>query len=321
MAGGERMEPVTLILAALAAGASAGALDALKDGTKEKAKAAYARLRGLVERRVSGRPHGQLALAEYESAPQKWEGLLAAELTEVGAAHDDDLVAAAKALMELVDQTGARSGKYNVTIRDSKAFQVGDRNVLHYYHSEKVEWPTKASGKLVHFFTAGCGVGNRIALMPVELTVESKASLSEFANALTHIGATSADVRYITSLAETGILLPGPFEPGKTPPEVFLGFMNEVTDKIRPLATAEEYQWYTLGRLLYEVPTVLVLNSYGHKGLHSEREALAHLANTISVSSGLRANLIEFAQDSGNSFEHMLERANRLALTCYEILQ
>jgi roadblock/LC7 domain-containing protein len=123
------MEPVTLILTALAAGVTTGALDALKDDVKEKVKAAYARLRGLAEKRVSGRPHGELALAEYDSAPQKWEGLLAAELTEAGAAHDDDLVAAAKALMDLVDQPGARSGKYNVTIKGSEGVQVGDSNV------------------------------------------------------------------------------------------------------------------------------------------------------------------------------------------------
>ncbi len=123
------MEPVALILTALAAGASAGALDALKDDVKEKAKAAYAKLHGLVKRRVSGRPHGELALAEYASAPQKWEGLLTAELNEAGAAQDDDLVAAAKAFMELVDQSGAKSGKYNATIMGSKGFQIGDGNV------------------------------------------------------------------------------------------------------------------------------------------------------------------------------------------------
>lgn len=123
------MDPVTLIVAALAAGASAGALDALKDDVKEKAKAAYAKLHGLAYKRVSGRPHGELALAEYASAPQKWEGLLTAELTEAGAARDDDLLAAAKALMELIDQQGAKSGKYNVTITDSKGVQIGDGNV------------------------------------------------------------------------------------------------------------------------------------------------------------------------------------------------
>jgi len=123
------MEPVTLLLTALATGASAGALEALKDDAKEKAKAAYARLHGLVKKRVAGRPHGELALAEYDSAPQKWEGLLTAELTEAGAAQDDDLVGAAKALMEIIDQAGAKSGKYSVTIKDSKGIQVGDGNV------------------------------------------------------------------------------------------------------------------------------------------------------------------------------------------------
>jgi hypothetical protein len=124
-----RVEPVTLILTALAAGASAGVLDGLKGDVKEKARAAYARLHGLAGKRVSGRPHGELALAEYQSAPQKWEGLLAAELRDAGAAQDADLVAAAKALMELIDQPGARSGKYTVIIKGSAGFQVGDGNV------------------------------------------------------------------------------------------------------------------------------------------------------------------------------------------------
>jgi len=123
------MEELTLILTALATGASAGTLDALKDDVKDKVKAAYVRLRGLARKRVSGRPHGELALVEYESAPQKWESLLSAELSEAGAAQDGDLVAAAKALMEIVDQAGTRSGKYNVTVKDSKGVQIGDGNV------------------------------------------------------------------------------------------------------------------------------------------------------------------------------------------------
>jgi hypothetical protein len=31
--------------------------------------------------------------------------------------------------MELIDQAGAKSGKYNVTVRDSKGVQVGDGNI------------------------------------------------------------------------------------------------------------------------------------------------------------------------------------------------
>ena len=123
------MEPITLIVAALAAGASAGAIDALKDNAKETAKAAYAKLRGLARKRVAGRPDGQLILERHEAAPQKWEAVLTDELTAAGAANDAELVAAAKALMELIDLAGVKAGKYNVTVKDSKGVQVGDGNV------------------------------------------------------------------------------------------------------------------------------------------------------------------------------------------------
>ena len=123
------MEPITLLVTALAAGASAGAIDALKDNAKEAAGAAYARLRGLARKRVAGRLDGELALERQEAAPQKWEAVLADELAAAGAANDAELMAAAKALMELIDQAGAKSGKYNVTIKDSKGVQVGDGNV------------------------------------------------------------------------------------------------------------------------------------------------------------------------------------------------
>jgi len=123
------MDPITLIVTALAAGASAGVLDVLMDDVKDRVKRAYATLHQLAKRRVAGRPDGVLALERYPAAPQKWASVLTGELTEADAAAGTDLVAAAQALMELVDTAGARSGKYNVTIKDSKNVQVGDRNI------------------------------------------------------------------------------------------------------------------------------------------------------------------------------------------------
>jgi hypothetical protein len=123
------MDPVTLIVTALAAGASAGALEALKDDVKDKVKAAYAKLRGLAGKRVAGQPGAELVLTEHEADPQTWEAPLAQKLTEAGAAGDAELVAAAQALMALVDAAGARAGKYHVTIKDSTGVQIGDHNV------------------------------------------------------------------------------------------------------------------------------------------------------------------------------------------------
>lgn len=120
------MEPISLILAAIVAGATTGALDSLKDDVKEKAKAAYAKFRGLLTQRVAGRPDAQLALERYPDAPKKWESVLTGELTEAGATQDNDLVAAAKALVDLMEQSGAKAGKYNVTISGGQGVQVGD---------------------------------------------------------------------------------------------------------------------------------------------------------------------------------------------------
>jgi len=118
------MDPVTLIVTALAAGAAS----ALQDGASDAVKNAYARLKALVAKRFADRPKGELVLAEHEAAPQTWEKPLAAELSASGAEGDADLVGAAQALMSLVDEAGSRSGKYLVAVHGSQGMQIGDHN-------------------------------------------------------------------------------------------------------------------------------------------------------------------------------------------------
>ena len=127
------MDPVTLIVTALAAGAVLG----LKDVTSAAVKDAYAGLKALVKKRFAGRPKGELALAEHEGS-QTWDEPLAAELAAAGADRDDELVTAAQALMRLVDEEGFEAGKYivkyQVDARGSQGVVVGDhahqRNVF-----------------------------------------------------------------------------------------------------------------------------------------------------------------------------------------------
>jgi hypothetical protein len=122
------MEPITLILAALAAGASAGALDGLKDEAREAVKAAREKLRSLVSKRFreAGTANGEAVLNEYEADPESFEKGLGKKLTEANAGQDVDLLAAAHALLELLNQQGARPSKYNVTVTGSRGVQVGD---------------------------------------------------------------------------------------------------------------------------------------------------------------------------------------------------
>jgi RIP homotypic interaction motif len=118
------MDPVTVIVTAL----TAGAASVLQDGASAAVKDAYAQLKALVKARLAGGPKGELVLAEYEAAPLTWEAPLAAELSAAGAERNADLLAAAQVLMSLVDEEGTRSGKYLITVHDSQGVQVGDHN-------------------------------------------------------------------------------------------------------------------------------------------------------------------------------------------------
>lgn len=116
------MDPITLIATALATGAALGITDSASSAVRD----AYASLKALVKRRFAGRPEAELVLIKHDKAPETWHAPLLAELDEAGADRDLDLVAAARALMSLVDEAGARAGKYTVDARGASGVQVGD---------------------------------------------------------------------------------------------------------------------------------------------------------------------------------------------------
>jgi len=118
------MDPITLIVTALAAGAALGVQDTVSGAVKD----AYASLRALVVKRFGGRAAAERVLAQHEDAPQAWREPLAKELVEAGAGRDRALVAAAQAVMSLVDAAGSRAGKYTVDVRGAQGVQVGDHN-------------------------------------------------------------------------------------------------------------------------------------------------------------------------------------------------
>jgi len=113
------MDPITLIVTALAAGSGADAVPVPQDDVRSAVTEVYARLRGLVRMCIADRPGAEFVLAQHEADPDTWAVPLAKELTEAGAAGETDLVEVATALMELVDESGARDGKYDVTITNS----------------------------------------------------------------------------------------------------------------------------------------------------------------------------------------------------------
>jgi hypothetical protein len=117
------MDPIALIVTALAAGAALGVLDTAAAMVKDS----YASLKALVRRRLGGDPGAEMMLAQHEQAPDTWRAPLMAELARTGAEGDSGLIAAAKALLDLVGQAG-EAGKYAVDLRGAQGAQIGDHN-------------------------------------------------------------------------------------------------------------------------------------------------------------------------------------------------
>jgi hypothetical protein len=121
------MDPITLIVTALAAGAAS----ALQDDAKGSVKAAFARLKQLVKRRFKDPANGEYLLEKHANAPELWQAPLTQELSESGAASDQELASAAQEVMALVDPQGSQAGKYMVNVSGSQGVQVGDHNTQH----------------------------------------------------------------------------------------------------------------------------------------------------------------------------------------------
>ena len=116
------MDPLSLIVAALVAGASA----AMKDSAGDAVKTAYAGLKSLLKRKFGGNAFAESVLDKHEENPATWAEPLRDQLVEAGAPDDEQIVAAAAALLERADPHGAQVGKYNVQISGGQGTVIGD---------------------------------------------------------------------------------------------------------------------------------------------------------------------------------------------------
>jgi hypothetical protein len=102
------VEPISLILSAL----SAGALAAVQEDAAQAVKDAYAGLKRLLLRRLHGNEAAKLSLAQYEKQPVAWEQPLRAELAAINAGQDDEVLAAVRVLVDHLDSDSAGSAVY-----------------------------------------------------------------------------------------------------------------------------------------------------------------------------------------------------------------
>ena len=111
------MEPVTLILSALAAGAAKAAGDTVPDG--------YKALKELTKRKFASKPQAEMVLEEHEKDPQTYEVPLKKKLIEADVDKDEEIIKKAQELLKLANPQKAAQGKYNINAEQIKGI-VGD---------------------------------------------------------------------------------------------------------------------------------------------------------------------------------------------------
>jgi hypothetical protein len=121
------MDPMTLILTALGAGAAAGGQAIASDAIKD----AYTGLKTLIQRKLSGNSSAELALTKHAADPTKWESSLRKALVQVHVDQDEDIIEAAQRVMEQINPQQAEMGKYNLQVTgDVQGINQGDYNTI-----------------------------------------------------------------------------------------------------------------------------------------------------------------------------------------------
>jgi len=112
------MDPTTLIVTALTAGAT--------ELTKTAVKEAYEALKGLVQRKFAGKPEAEVALVQVEEKPEECKAPLKKAVEETGAYEDEAIVRAAERVLQLIQPQQASSGKYTIQIGEAQGVVIGD---------------------------------------------------------------------------------------------------------------------------------------------------------------------------------------------------
>lgn len=123
------MDPISLIIEALAAGAAA----ALKDTAGKAIKEGYVALKSAIKRAWSDPETSDVLLNEYEKDPETYQKPIEKKLKEKKLDDNQDIIALAQAVLKQTDPEGHAKGKYQVTISHSQKFQVGDGNTQYNY--------------------------------------------------------------------------------------------------------------------------------------------------------------------------------------------
>lgn len=106
------MDPVSTILAALAAGAVAAAKETAGTAIRD----AYEGLKSLIKNKLADKALAKVAVDTHATEPQPAEAILRPALNEAAVDQDEELLAAAKELLATADSDGSVGRRYSLQV-------------------------------------------------------------------------------------------------------------------------------------------------------------------------------------------------------------
>ncbi len=137
------MDPVTLIVSALVSGASA----ATKDTASAAVKGAFQRLNDMIRIGVKGDAPAEMALMEAPKDAETWQKPLEKAVTDHRLGNDQEVVALARQLLELIESGQPSVSKYDVDIKSSKGVVIGDHAKVDMVFEESPDRPTEKDNR------------------------------------------------------------------------------------------------------------------------------------------------------------------------------
>ncbi|MFB7617463.1 hypothetical protein [Kitasatospora sp. NPDC056181] len=173
----------------------------------------------------------------------------------------------------------------------------------------------------MNFYRAGCGVGWKLHLAPLSESSGGIERLAEFLETLRTLGFPPAEIERIEAYTSR-IPAAESNEVGRALVVEFAAAMDGVVDLARELSSAEEFNWFTLGRLLHTIGYVVTIAWPDDPDIEGLRSGLFFLADLLKVPEAFRAELKAFAtmpMPTPNQGDVFLE-AHRLGQVCEAIL-
>lgn len=253
-------------------------------------------------------------LADLAADPEDGDALAAVRLLVRRALAADPVLAA-----EVRSMLVGVGGQVQQVRAGQDAFAAaGNQTIINYQRPEQAE-----RRPLADFFSAGCGVGNRVAIMHYR-----NDEFPDFLEALRRTGASPGELQEFDEFPETRNSLS---ETGRVSRLRYFNAMRATVPQMRSRATGEQLQWFNLGKLLYEPVTLATMQPLTGIDAAEARQAVIYLAEEMRIPGSLRASVIDFATDSGpgndpapgenlRQVNYLLERADKIAGACRRFL-